>query len=278
MSYGADTEALQMMAALTAGLSFTIPNPDLSGPGYDIPGGDTNPLFDEIPKLTNADLTTRVVGGAGSFDAIMDGFKAHLEIERDKGRITGAEYTKAYTTLTEAAMGNGVSFLLGRDQAYWQALTAQLQAITARVALAVAKTQLVAMQYDALTKKAEYALTAAKLATESVGYGVAKYNLDNTLPQQKALLSEQTEAARAQTLNTRTDGSTVTGSIGKQKDLYTQQITSYQRDSENKAAKFFLDGWVTQKTMDEGLVAPTALQNASVDTVLNRIKLNNNLT
>ena len=280
MSYGTETEALAMLSALTAGLSFTIPNPDLSGPEYDIPGGNTNPMFGQIAKLTNADLTdgTLSLTGDGTFDILMQGFTAHLRNEYDKGRITGAEYTKSYTALTEAAMGNGVQFLLGRDQAYWQAQTAQIQAITARVQLVIARTQLAAMQYDALTKKAEYALTTAKLATESAGFGVAKYNLENTLPQQKLLLGEQTEAARAQTMNTRTDGSTVTGSIGKQKDLYTQQITSYQRDAENKAAKFFLDGWVTQKTMDEGLVAPSALQNSSVDTVLNKIKLNNGLT
>lgn len=104
-----------------------------------------------------------------------------------------------------------------------------------------------------------------------------KFTLENLLPAQRTMLLEQVEGARAQTLNTRTDGTTVVGLVGKQKDLYTQQIESYKRDAETKAAKMFIDSWVTQKTIDEGLSAPGALQNASVDTVMNRIKINNNL-
>ena len=65
--------------------------------------------------------------------------------------------------------------------------------------------------------------------------------------------------------------------LAVQKDLYTQQIESYQRDAEVKAAKMFIDTWVTQKTIDEGLTAPTVLQNASIETVMSRIKTNNGL-
>lgn len=60
---------------------------------------------------------------------------------------------------------------------------------------------------------------------------------------------------RAQT-DVRTDGSTVTGAVGKQKDLYSQQITSYQRNSELSAARVFSDAWITQKTIGRGFVAP----------------------
>ena len=82
---------------------------------------------------------------------------------------------------------------------------------------------------------------------------------------------------RAQTLDTRSDGSTVVGAVGKQKDLYSQQIKSYQRDSELKAAKLFADAWTVQKTVDEGFVAPANFQNPSLDSVLGHIKTNNNL-
>ena len=71
---------------------------------------------------------------------------------------------------------------------------------------------------------------------------------------------------------------TVAGAIGKQKDLYTQQITSYLRDSELKAAKIFSDAWITQKTLDEGLTAPTNFTNATVDIVMSKIRTNNSLT
>lgn len=96
---------------------------------------------------------------------------------------------------------------------------------------------------------------------------------------QKGLIIEQTEVQRAQTMNTRLDNTTtVAGAIGKQKDLYTQQIASYIRDSELKAAKIFADAWITQKTLDEGLTAPTNFTNATVDIVLSKIRTNNSLT
>ena len=106
----------------------------------------------------------------------------------------------------------------------------------------------------------------------------ALFNLQTMLPQQHELLVEQTEVQRAQTLDTRSDGITVVGTVGKQKDLYSQQIVSYQRDSELKAAKLFADAWTVQKTVDEGFVAPANFQNPSLDSVLGHIKTNNNLT
>lgn len=91
------------------------------------------------------------------------------------------------------------------------------------------------------------------------------------------LIQEQIEAQRAQTLDTRTDGQVVKGTLGKQKDLYSQQITSYQRNAEVAAAKIFSDAWITQKTIDDGLVAPEVFQNSSVNTVMSRVRTNNGL-
>lgn len=181
-----------------------------------------------VPQITNEALTTKVVDGSGIFDIVMASINAHLMGQYESGRITGADFTKAYIELTTAALSSSVAFLLGRDEAYWKGLLAQQQVANAQ--------------------------------------------------QQNLLLKEQTEVQRAQTLNERTDGATVVGAIGKQKDLYTQQITSYQRDAEVKAAKMFIDSWITQKTLDEGLTAPTSLQNASIDVIMAKIKTNNSLT
>lgn len=179
-----------------------------------------------VEKLTNDDLTTKVVGGTGIFDVLMTSVKAHIKEEHIAGRITGDQYTKAYIELTSAAISGGIQFLMGRDTAFWQAHLIRNQAINADV--------------------------------------------------QRQLILEQVETARAQTLDTRTDGTTpVTGVLGKQKDLYNQQITSYQRDAEVKAAKLFTDAWITQKTLDEGLVAPNGFTNSSVDLVLTKIKTEN---
>jgi hypothetical protein len=95
---------------------------------------------------------------------------------------------------------------------------------------------------------------------------------------QSKLISEQYESERAKTMNTRSDNVTlIYGSVGKQKDLYTQQIDSFVKDAKHKAAKMWLDGWITQKTLDENLASPTELEVPSVSEVLSSIRTENNL-
>lgn len=277
MSCSAEVEANRLLEELTKGDDFTLPDIDMSGPEWDIPGGDGSPIFGAITKITNESLTTREVGGSGTFDALMESAHNHLKAEFKANRITGGEYTKAYIAMMESCMSNAVQFLLGRDQAYWAAAMAQIQAVTARVQLATSKAQFVLAKIQALSAKSEYALTKMKIATESETYCAALFNADQMLPQQLKLITEQTEAQRAQTLDTRSDGATVTGSVGKQKELYSQQITSYQRDAEVKASKLFTDAWITQKTIDEGLNPPNGFTNASIDTILTKLKSNNGL-
>lgn len=291
MSCGADTTANTLLTSLLAGKSFDLPDVDLSDAMFQIPD-DVGNLYDNVDKLTNEDLTTRVVDGSGVFDALMSGLSAHLKKEYEQNRITGEQYTKAYTASVGGALQTAASFLLGRDQAYWQAVlaqmqarTAEIQAVTARIQHEVAKAQLATARIQAMNAEAEFGLTKMKIATEDQQYCLLKmqteqgeYTLNDIMPIQKTLLEEQVEVQRAQTMDTRTDGTTpITGSVGKQKDLYTQQITSYQRDAEVKAAKLFTDAWITQKTIDEGLLAPGAFRNDSVNVILRNIKANNNI-
>lgn len=312
LDVGADANAL--FEQLTEDFTFPIPEVDLNGPEYQFPFDEDSEMYKAIPKLSICDLTTRDPGGSGVFDALMQSISAHLKVEYDAGRITGAEYTKSYIAAVEAALGNGTQFLLQRDAAYWQAQTAQLGAITARVQLQTAKAQMLQAMYGALGEKARYALAKMQTLTSSMEYKTAEYvfsinmplqtdilekqsagatlqnegfdldnqikdfNLINLLPKQVILVAEQGEAARAQTLDNRFDGVTVAGSIGKQKDLYEQQIVSYQKKSELDAAKLFSDAWTVQKTIDEGLTPPTNFTNANVDAVLSKVRTSNGLT
>lgn len=298
---GADTQANILIGTLTTDAVFPIPNPDLSDIVF--PAGA---LEHPVVPLTIADLTTGSVDGPGVFDVLMRGFKAHLDVEFEAGRITGDDYTKAYIALTQSAMSQGAAFLLQKDQSFWQAQMIQVQAFTARVDLEIAKVRMAESQYAAAAQKSQYALVKMQIANADNEYCISKFNLEQTLPTQQAgqltanstatynlanilpkqaenltyqgnMLKEQTEAQRAQTLDIRSDGAAVVGVLGKQKALYTQQITSYQRDAELKAARIWSDAWITQKTIDEGLVPPTTLTNTTVNSVLESIRINNNL-
>ena len=273
------TEADHIYDALLQGETFNLPQIDLNDPAYEIPKellGDQ--LYGKIDKITIDDLTDGTVGGEGAFDKLMTAFNAHIQKQFKENRITGAEYAKTYLGGMQAAMSGAVQFLLGRDGAFWSAQTAQFGAISALYDAHTSKARLALVQYEAQNIKVQFALGKAKLASEEKAYEIAAFNLNSLMPTQLSMAKEQVETQRSQTLDTRTDGTVVKGSIGKQKELHAQQITSYQRDAEVKVAKLFVDAWITQKTIDEGLLAPAGFINASLDSVLTKLKTNNGLT
>lgn len=191
MTNGADVLSNELLSSLLVGENFTIPNLDLDTSEYSIPNGTGTELYTNVVKLTNADLTTRLVNGTGTFDALMQSAASHLKIEYDANRITGAEYAKAYSALVQSAMQNAVQYLLGKDQAYWQGVQAQIAAITAKVALASAKVQYIALRAEAATQKANYALTKIKLANEDIVFASTNYKLTQLDPLQKSQMEEQ---------------------------------------------------------------------------------------
>lgn len=333
MTCNADNIAKGLLENLTEGVDFTLPEIDLEGDSWKIPESLQAALSGEASSLDISDLTTKQIDGTGSMDVILKSTSVHLKEEYEKGRITGAEYTKAYIALVTAGIQSGLQFILQRDVTKWAAITAQMQAITAKVQLETAKAEYIRQKAAALTAKAEYANATMQLANLDAQYcllqeqknqavaqtaltnqqktnltaealnipkqgslldaqktmvdkqvigqekanDTATYNLSTILPQQLVLTKEQTEAARAQTLDTRTDGSPVTGSVGKQKDLYSQQITSYKRSSEINAAKLYADAWIAHKSIDEGIDTPASFNATTISQVLMGIKTNNEL-
>lgn len=316
--------------------------------------------------LTEELLTSREAGGTGLFDGLMVTMGKHLQVEYEKGRISGKEYAEAWIAATNAALGSAVQYLLARDQAYYQAVltTKQIEqaqyqitnllpkelekavvsiaGITAQTAQTVYQTTVMMpaqqsgtlidnntktynltnllpkeleksqKQIDAFT--AEIAGTTAKttqivyettniLPTQKAGIegdnAIKVYQLGTVLPAQTAnmvadtagkaynnqfllpanldTIKENTEANRAKTLDTRINGQPVAGAIGKQIALQQQQIDSFKRDAEAKVGKMFLDTWVTQKSLDEGLLPPTSLSDSNINTILAKIRLNLNL-
>lgn len=340
---GMKNAANYLMEELTTDVNMTFPEVDLNDPLFNFPGDINSALYQNVKALTNEDFTARVVGGQGTFDAMMAGVKAHLNEQWDAGRITGDDYSKVYLAMTEAAMSNSVQFLINRDATYWASQTAQLQAITARIQLETEKARLAMAQVEALNAKSNYALSKAALAKTQVEHCMLKFQLDNILPKENIalirqneglgidnltkqfnldsilitqhagleidnniktfnlenmlpidhstksytvtklmpaqldLIKEQYEVQLAQTADFRSDQSPVVGTLGKQKDLYTQQIESYKRNSEFQAAKVFSDAWITQKTIDEGILPPNVFANANIESVMTTLMNKNGL-
>lgn len=108
--------------------------------------------------------------------------------------------------------------------------------------------------------------------------GIKEYTLSDMLPQQKLLITEQAQVQRAQTMNTRVDGTTtVVGAVGKQKELYDQQIDSYVKDAQYKVAKMVLDSWITRKTLDDAVTVPNQFNSTEIDEIMILLRANNSL-
>lgn len=391
----ADGLANTLATTLTAGKDFSLPVLSLDNPAFAWPATVGNPIYAAVAKLTEADLTTRVISGTGMFDGLMVAMSNHIQQEYQAGRISGSEYAQAYVQMSTAVLGSAVNYLLAKDQAYWQAQLVQKQAQAAEIAVVGARVSLEVARADLAIARAktdlvavEYAVSKIRLANEDVQYAlglaqlagvqytnanllpaqlagvlkttqIADYQLTFVLPKeveksQKAIeltagqishvvaqkdqvlyqtatllpsqnsntiadtntklfqistvmpasvaginadtagklysntyllpanlegIKENNESNRSKTMDTRSDGVTVIkGQVGKQNALYDQQIGSYKRADEAKVAKMLLDTWITQKSMDEGLVPPTSLTDSNINTVMTKLRTNLLLT
>jgi hypothetical protein len=122
------------------------------------------------------------------------------------------------------------------------------------------------------TLPAQLALVQAQELGVEADTAIKDFQLTSILPIEQDIKEEQHQTQRAQTLDTRTDGSPILGIMGTQQDLYNQQIESYQRDAEAKVGKMLLDSWITQKTMDEGLAAPGVYNNDNINSFFNSLR------
>lgn len=316
MQYTTPAATAEAMLTAFPTSALAVPPVDFSNAVFQVADiiSPPNPV---IPEVTLEKLTTGV-NGTGAFDKIMASIQGQLWKEYEDGRITGAEFSKAYTDLTAAALSTGLQFVMNANQSYYQTIAARAQAqvalaetVTARIAAETAKVGLLSALRQSDILRGQYALTAMQIAgahrdnemkdkqflglekdnaikdynivnllpiqkdtlTETLtglenDNAIKTFNISTLLPIQRDTMKETLEAARAQTLDTRVDGSPVAGAIGKQKELQTEQISSFQKDAKLKVAKVFADAWAVQRTTNEDLAAPAQFVNAEIDEVL----------
>lgn len=310
---GAELEGNVLHTALTSDASMTLPSVDFVGPEYQLPTGSGGAGGIVVNPLTIQELTVAAVGGSGVFDQMMKSTLAHLKDQFTSGNITKAEYASVYVQLVQSTMEGAIQFVLQKDQVYLASLLAkesvrraEIERVQAAVALERIKLEAYTQKLQALTLQSEYARGKMQLATLSVEYCIAQYNLQNTLPkqstllekqalqidkgiqqteaqidqieaqtdnlvEQKELIKEQVESQRAQTLDTRRDLVPISGAIGKQKDLQSQQIQSYVLDGKYKTTKLGVDAWITMKSVDEGLAIPVNLQQVTLNNTIGNL-------
>ena len=254
-----DIRSKELLSSVTEGLDFNIPNVDFDDSAFNIPDSLANALQNTPEQLTIDTLTECVVDGNGCFDKVMTALKAHLNLEYEAGRITGAEYTKAYIASMQGALQFSVQYLLGKDNAFFQALGTQASALRANIDAYTAKVQLAIAQAQAHQNKAQYANLVLQLSATEEQKELVEAQTE-VQKQQKGLLLEQTEQAHAQVSDTQLDGSTpVTGYTGNQNKLLKQQVEAFKHDAIVKGSKIFTDSFATQLSMSTATVSGTGL-------------------
>jgi hypothetical protein len=290
---------------LTKSDNFNLDNLQINPDDFRLPDGLLDKIINYKVSATLEEVTTKDPDGAGAFDTFMTAISKHLEKEFSQGRIVGADYSNAYIAAMQMALQQAVDFVLKKDQVFISATTAQLAAIDAAIGIIKSKIALITAQIQAYIAQTQYAGEKLKLSNLHETYItlIAQYNklceevnvqkaqtsgtrTDNAtvagsigaqiqmINEQIKLVREQIESARAQTLDTRTDGAVVKGQIGKQKDVASQQIIAFKQKAGIDAANIASNAWITSKGMNDAVEAPTSMQNAALNNVVDQVYAN----
>lgn len=290
---------------LTKSDNFNLDNLQINPDDFKLPDGLLDKIINYKVSATLEEVTTKDPDGTGAFDTFMTAISKHLEKEFSQGRIVGADYSNAYIAAMQMALQQAVDFVLKKDQVFISATTAQLAAIDAAIGIIKSKIVLITAQIQAYIAQTQYAGEKLKLSNLHETYItlIAQYNklceevnvqkaqtsgtrTDNAtvagsigaqiqmINEQIKLVREQIESARAQTLDTRTDGAVVKGQIGKQKDVASQQIIAFKQKAGIDAANIASNAWITSKGMNDAVEAPTSMQNAALNNVVDQVYAN----
>ena len=160
-------------------------------------------------------------------------------------------------------------------QAQTAQLTAQTNQIPEQTKHIQAQTAQVMEQMETTRGQTLGTRTDGTTIAGSIGASVKQSEKQiEVMSAQIKLLGEQFETARAQTLDVRSDNQPVKGQIGKQKDVASQQIIAFKQKAGIDAAKIASNAWITSKGMNDAVEAPTAMQNAALNNVVDQVYAN----
>lgn len=160
-------------------------------------------------------------------------------------------------------------------QAQTAQLTAQTNQIPEQTKHIQAQTAQVMEQMEATRGQTLGTRTDGTIIAGSIGASVKHSEKQiEVMSAQIKLLGEQFETARAQTLDVRSDNQPVKGQIGKQKDVASQQIIAFKQKAGIDAANIASNAWITSKGMNDAVEAPTAMQNAALNNVVDQVYAN----
>lgn len=249
-----DVTSEKLFYNLTKELNLIIDD-NIDWSKYEIPKELLDKLVNYNVSVSVPEVTTKDPDGSGAFDVFMSAIGKHLEKEFAEGRIVGADYATTYIAAVQMALQQAVDFILKKDQVYLAGIDAQMKAITSTIAVLNAKVALAKLKAETSSLAAQYANTKLQLA----------------------VIQEQLETARSNTLNTRTDGTDIVGTSGKQKDVMSQQIIAFKQKANIDAANIAANAWTVTKGVDEATQTPESMNLNALNKIVDQVYANTNL-
>ena len=108
-----------------------------------------------LSDLTNGTIINQEWSGSGVFDQLMAAVNKNIEVQFNKGRITGHNYAEVYLGGIQAVLQQSVEFLLRKDLTEAQIDIAKQQAITAYVERIGKDKEVAKMGLDNVVKNVE---------------------------------------------------------------------------------------------------------------------------
>lgn len=228
---------------------------------------------------------TESVDGSGVFDTLMASLKDHLQVEFERGRITGVNYSNVYLGGLTVVMQQSIEFLLRKDQSARQAdlITAQIANTEADTLFREKQTELAEVQIDIalkdlLIKDKELQLAEKEIQLKTAQVQIAEKEVElkeqellvaqeqvKKIAEEVKLLAKQvikTDSeiavlnAKAVTEQGQTSDSINAGLVGAQRRLYEAQTQGFTNDHNYKMTKTRADIYSVMLSQD-----PDALWN-----------------
>jgi hypothetical protein len=139
------------------------------------------PAVIEVADLTNGSVVNQEWSGTGVFDTLMAAVNKNIELQYQKGRITGNDYSTVYLGAMQAVLGQSIEFLLRRD------LT-EAQIDDVRKGIEVKEAQISNMVDDNLTAAKQRTLLDTQEEAE-------QYKTTYILPKELAKLEKEIDVA-----------------------------------------------------------------------------------
>ncbi len=108
-----------------------------------------------LSDLTNGTIINQEWSGSGVFDQLMAAVNKNIEVQFNKGRITGHNYAEVYLGGIQAVLQQSVEFLLRKDLTEAQIDIAKQQALSAYVERIGKDKEVAKMGLDNVVKNVE---------------------------------------------------------------------------------------------------------------------------